>query len=573
LQYILFIGLIMAFRPRNIRISGRIHLITAAAVLGMVAIMAIVLVGTNRQLRQDRATKTQHVVDTAYGTLAYFAGEEAAGRLSRDAAQSAAMAAIRQMRYGADDYFWINDLNARILMHPIKPELDGTDGALARGPDGVSPFVEAAEVGRKSGAGFFNYLWPKPGETQPMEKVSYAKVFAPWGWIVASGIYIDDVRAELWKDAVWLAAQILLIAALVVTAASLIARGITRPVLTMTAAMTSLAEGNVGIAVPALDRDDEVGNMAKAVEIFKQNMIHADQLAAEQTAEQAKREERHRTIEGFIARFEGSVRSSLDSLASAAIEMRATSQGMSATAEQASSQATTVAAAAEQASLNVQTVAAATGQLSSSVVEIGRRVTASTRIAGQAVDEAGRTNMTVQGLSAAAQKIGEVVKLISDIASQTNLLALNATIEAARAGAAGKGFAVVASEVKSLATQTAMATEEIAAQVAAMQGATGQAVQAIQSIAGTIGSINDIAATIASAVEEQGTATQDIARNVQEAARGTGQVSSTITGVNLAAGETGAAATQVLASAQELGRQAATLRDDVDSFLANIRAA
>jgi methyl-accepting chemotaxis protein len=179
----------------------------------------------------------------------------------------------------------------------------------------------------------------------------------------------------------------------------------------------------------------------------------------------------------------------------------------------------------------------------------------------------------VQGLSAAAQKIGDVVKLISDIASQTNLLALNATIEAARAGDAGKGFAVVASEVKSLANQTAKATEEISAQVASMQGATNDAVQAIHSIGGTIGTINEIATTIASAVEEQGAATQEIARNVQEAAQGTGQVSSNIVGVNQAASETGAASSQVLASAEELGKQAETLRADVDQFLANIRAA
>jgi methyl-accepting chemotaxis protein len=211
--------------------------------------------------------------------------------------------------------------------------------------------------------------------------------------------------------------------------------------------------------------------------------------------------------------------------------------------------------------------------LSSSVAEIGRQVTQSTEIAGQAVAEANRTNVTVQGLSAAAQKIGDVVKLISDIASQTNLLALNATIEAARAGDAGRGFAVVASEVKSLANQTAKATEEISAQVAAMQGATADAVQAIEGIGRTIGSINEIASVISIAVDQQGAATREIARNVQEAAQGTGQVSSNISGVNQAADKTGSAASKVLSSAEQLSGQAATLRADVDRFLANIRAA
>jgi methyl-accepting chemotaxis protein len=356
--------------------------------------------------------------------------------------------------------------------------------------------------------------------------------------------------------------------------AYIITRGISRPVRRMTGAMKVLASGDISAVVPGTDRRDEIGDMAKAVEIFKQNMIETERLRVEQDESKQRTElDKKMLLNKLAGDFESGVRASLDALASAAAEMRATSQSMSATAEETSTQATAVAAAAEQASANVQTVAAATEELSSSVSEIGRQVGQSTKIAGQAVTEADRTNVTVQGLSAAAQKIGDVVKLISDIASQTNLLALNATIEAARAGDAGKGFAVVASEVKSLANQTAKATEEIAAQVASMQGATNEAVTAIRSIGGTIGSINEIATAIAAAVEEQGAATQEIARNVHEAAQGTGQVSSNIVGVNQAAAETGTAAGQVLTSAEELGKQAETLRGDVDRFLAEIRAA
>jgi methyl-accepting chemotaxis protein len=391
---------------------------------------------------------------------------------------------------------------------------------------------------------------------------------------VAHGVAAANLGNAAYQSAWTMIVIALAIAAfLCVVAGFLIIASVSRPILRMTAAMDKLAGGDKSVEIPSRDNKDEIGSMAQAVDVFRQNMIRADELALAQRAEQEQKAQRQVAIEQHIATFEGSVRSSLDALASAATEMRATSQGMSATAEETSAQATTVAAAAEQASVNVQTVASATEELSSSVAEIGRQVTQSSKIAGQAVDEAGRTNATVQGMSAAAQKIGDVVKLISDIASQTNLLALNATIEAARAGDAGKGFAVVASEVKSLANQTAKATEEIAAQVAAMQGATGDAVQAIESIGGTIGTINEIASTIASAVEEQGAATQEIARNVQEAAQGTNQVSSIIAGVNQAAGETGAAASQVLASAEELGRQAETLRADVDGFLAKIRAA
>jgi methyl-accepting chemotaxis protein len=356
--------------------------------------------------------------------------------------------------------------------------------------------------------------------------------------------------------------------------AYIITRGISRPVRQMTGAMKVLASGDTSAAVPGTDRRDEIGDMAKAVEIFKRNMIETERLRVEQDEIKRRTEiDKKKLLNKLAGDFESGVRASLDMLSSAATQMRATSQSMSTTAEETSAQATTVAAAAEEASANVATVATATEELSSSVAEIGRQVSESTRIAGEAVGEATRTDATVHGLSAAAQKIGDVVKLISDIASQTNLLALNATIEAARAGDAGKGFAVVASEVKSLANQTAKATEEIAAQVTAMQGATSEAVEAIKRIGTTIGSLDEIATTIASAVEEQSAATQEIARNVHEAAQGTGQVSSNIVGVNHAAAETGTAAGQVLTSAEELGNQAETLRADVDKFLANIRAA
>ncbi|MCG8544166.1 MAG: methyl-accepting chemotaxis protein [Alphaproteobacteria bacterium] len=260
-------------------------------------------------------------------------------------------------------------------------------------------------------------------------------------------------------------------------------------------------------------------------------------------------------------------------VSAASTEMRSTAEGMSATAEETSRQSTAVAAAAEQATANVQTVASAAEEMSASIGEINRQVGQSSEIANRANAEAGRTNETVQGLADAASKIGEVVNLISDIAEQTNLLALNATIEAARAGEAGKGFAVVASEVKNLATQTAKATEEIAAQVTDMQSVTGDAVDAIKNIADTIGEINSIADTISTAVTEQGSATQEIAENTQQAASGTQEVSSNITGVTQAASETGSSAQEVLGAADELSKQAEALSSEVEAFLNQVKAA
>jgi methyl-accepting chemotaxis protein len=350
-------------------------------------------------------------------------------------------------------------------------------------------------------------------------------------------------------------------------------RSVAGPLAAMTSAMKQLASGHLDIAIPASGRRDEIGLMAEAVVVFRDGMLDARLLETEQSAEQVRKEQRQIAIGRHIASFEGRVMASLDGLSAAATEMRATSRSMSATAEETNVQASAVASAAEQTSANVQTVSLATEQLTSSIAEIGQQVCHSTTIAGQAVDEAGHTNTIIQGLSQAAQRIGTVVKLITTVAEQTNLLALNATIEAARAGVAGKGFAVVAAEVKSLAGQTARATVEIAAEVVAIQDATGEAVKAIQNVSGTIGAINQIATTIASAVEQQGAATRNIARNVEDAARGTEDVSSNIIGVNQASAETGTAANQVLTSAEMLGRQAETLRADVDKFLADIRAA
>jgi methyl-accepting chemotaxis protein len=354
----------------------------------------------------------------------------------------------------------------------------------------------------------------------------------------------------------------------------LIGRSIVKPVNGMTDAMGRLAGGDRTVAVPGRDRGDELGAMAASVEIFKQGMIETDRLRSEQTEMQKRAEAEQRAVMGNLADdFERAVGSIVRKVSEAAAGMQAAARSMSSTAEETTQQTTAVAAASSQAATNVHTVATAGEELSSSIAEIGRQVAQSARIAGQAVEEAGRTDAKVQGLAEAAQKIGDVVRLISDVASQTNLLALNATIEAARAGEAGKGFAVVASEVKALASQTAKATEEIASQIAAIQGATKESVDAIKGIGRTVGEINEIAATIASAVEEQGAATQEIARNVQQAARGTEQVSGNIASVTQAAAKTGDAATQVLGAAGDLSEQAGQLRTQVEQFLTAVRAA
>jgi methyl-accepting chemotaxis protein len=368
-------------------------------------------------------------------------------------------------------------------------------------------------------------------------------------------------------------AALLLALAAVVLSFWIVSRRVAAPLRDMTAATKSLAEGDTEIAVPGLGRRDEIGAMAAAVEVFRQNLIENRRLAAERAAEDAAKVQRAQRLEGLTRDFEAKVRALTRSLASAATELEATARAMSGTAEHTNRQSMSVAASADQTSANVQTVATATDELSASISEIGRQVTESSEIANRAAESAKETDAAVQKLAADTATIGEVVQLINEIASQTNLLALNATIEAARAGDAGKGFAVVASEVKALASQTAKATDDIGGRVVRVKEATGGAVAAIHAITSTIGEMNTTAAAIASAVEEQGAATQEIARNIQHAAQGTQEVTRSILEVKQAAADTGAAASQVLGAASELARHSNELDQEVNSFLVAVTAA
>ncbi len=379
---------------------------------------------------------------------------------------------------------------------------------------------------------------------------------------------------SLYDTSLWaITGAIALVVGIVAWATLFASRSISAPIGSITNTMSVLADGNKTVTIPYSGRKDEIGAMAAAVQVFKDNMIKADELAAAQEAARKAKELRAEQVAQRTRQFDNIVRMSLGSVGSASKQMEASASTMQAVAEETNVQSSAVAAASEQAASNVQTVAAATEELTSSIKEIGRQVTQSSQVSAKAVNEANRAKDMVRGLDDSAQKIGKVVALITDIAEQTNLLALNATIEAARAGEAGKGFAVVASEVKNLANQTAKATEEIAAQINDIQGATKSSVGAIESIFETIGQIDQISTTIASAIEEQTAATAEIARNVEQAAAGTQEVSSNITGVTKAAGETGQVSTQVFEAAKELGRQSESLRKEVDGFLADIKEA
>ncbi|WP_395015772.1 methyl-accepting chemotaxis protein [Dongia sp.] len=354
----------------------------------------------------------------------------------------------------------------------------------------------------------------------------------------------------------------------------LIRYSVVKPVGRLTAAMGRLAEGDTTVAIPGAERSDEIGRMSHAVGVFKDSMIESERLRAEQAQlKEAAAAARKVEMARLADEFESAVGGIVKNVATAATELRTQAEAMSATAEETGRQSTAVASASNEASTSVQTVAAAAEELSTSVDEIARQITQSNDVAAKAVREAEATNSQVSALAAAAQRIGDVVRLIDEIASQTNLLALNATIEAARAGEAGKGFAVVASEVKTLASQTGKATEEITGQIAAVQSATKHSVTAISAIGATIQTISTISGSIAAAVEEQTAATREIARNVEQAAQGTSEVTENITGVSHAAHQTGQAAQAVLSAAGDLNSQSDRLRSELARFVEVVRAA
>jgi len=558
----------------KLKIGQRILLIVAGAIIGIVAVGSYELMEIRANLFKDRELKTEHVVQTVKTLADHYYALEKSGAMTRDEAQKAALAAINDMRYDdGKEYFWIQSYDNVMILHPIKPELNGKSMAGQKGPDGQLVFDEMVEVAKKDGAGVVNYLWPRPGSDKPIPKTSYVEAFAPWEWIVGSGIYIDDVDT-IFRDVLMVVATVALgILAVVVVVSFFIGRGITKPLSYISANMLRLSEGDKDIEVKFTDQPNEIGDLSRTMAIFLEKTIEMERMQKErEEAEHRAEEEKRQLMLNMADDFEASVGGVVNQVSSASTEMQSSAESMSATAEETTRQSATVAAASEEASANVETVATAAEELSASIGEISRQVAQASQIASTAVQEAEKTNVKVQGLADAAQKIGEVVALITDIADQTNLLALNATIEAARAGDAGKGFAVVASEVKNLANQTAKATEEIGAQIGGIQTATQEAVEAIEAIGKIISQIDDVNSGIASAIEEQGAATQEIARNVEQAAAGTQEVSHNIAGVSQAANETGEAAIEIRSAAGELSRQSELLRGEVGKFLANVRA-
>jgi len=553
-------------------ISGKMLTVVVVSVAGFVIISVFALSFLRSVMVEDRIGKLRNLVETAQGIAQDVYERSQKGEFDQTQAKALVRSQLRNLRYDKTEYFFIYEDDGTNVLLPPRPEREGQNLIGMTDSNGTK-IVEQMLEKAKNGGGALFYQFPKPGGTEAVDKVSYAQRFAPWGWMIGTGIYVDDINAIFYNKALYFAGIVLVITLLTVGLALIIARHIALPLKRLAGITARLADQKYDTEVSETERGDEIGLLSNSIRTLRDAAREADRLRRDQEAakHQAENERRARAL-SMADSFESSVKQVSDVITTSALSMKGAAQSMSGVARETASQATDVAAAAEQASANVQTVASAAEELSASINEISRQVQQSSAMIATGVSESKRSDQLVQGLAEAAGRIGDVVSLINDIAAQTNLLALNATIEAARAGEAGKGFAVVAGEVKHLASQTAKATEEIVAQISAVQTATAEAVDAIRSIGGTIGQINEISAAIAAAVEEQHAATAEISRNIQQASEGTRQVTGYLGQLASAVTEVGNTSTSVLTSSNDLAEQSQRLDGEVSSFLLTVRA-
>ncbi|WP_160934953.1 methyl-accepting chemotaxis protein [Teichococcus coralli] len=548
--------------------------------LGLAAITVLLLFGASAEvirsrMREDRVDKLRAAVEIVRSVAEALEKQVAAGSLTREQAVARFHDDARTFRFdGGTGYVLAYGMDGFTYLSPATPAAEGKVSTTRDHNGNLIPEVLRNAALSSPAGGTGSYWYPKPGQQGPLEKLVFAREFKPWNMLFASGAYVDDLDAEFGRLILQFGLAAAGLLALMGLGAWLIARDIAGALHRLAGGMARVSGGELEGTVPETGRGDEIGEMAAALAVLRENALAKRRLEEESALrEHQAAAEKRAALEALATRLDSSVGQIVGRLGEAGEGLRGVASTMVQAAESARAGTEGARRSAGSAATNVNGVAAAVEEMTSTSAEIGRQVGEASGVIRAAVEDAQRTDASVQGLADAARQVGDVVQLIEQIAGQTNLLALNATIEAARAGESGKGFAVVASEVKSLAAQTAKATEEIRSQIATIQEETALAVERVRGIAGTVSSVDTIASAIAAAVEEQTAAMREIAQNITEAAARTGEVSQELERVSGAAGTTGSAAQQVQEAAAGVTGQLGTLRQEVSGFLGSLRAA
>lgn len=520
-------------------------------------------------LEKERLTD---LVSTVSSLVHQYHARQLSGELSQEEAQSLALQAIEKLRYDNNNYFWVNDMIPRMIMHPYSPALNGRDLSDNRDSNGKRLFVEFVNVVKKQNAGFVDYTWPRPGGTALAEKLSYVSLFQPWGWVVGTGVYVDAIYSAQRTLYMQVGIEIALILLVYILCLYFAYTNIARPLNVLTKRMAELANNKLEGDVPGSERSDDIGVAARAVKTFQASLLEKERLAKEQE-ERDKREEtaRQEVMQKLANVFESRMQHIISAVASASTELAQTAEAMNAMSSKSNDTALSATSSASETTTHVETVAAAAHELYSSVSEISSQVHKANELIGDSVRKVQTADVYANKLGEASGKVREVIQLIADISSQINLLALNATIESARAGESGKGFAVVANEVKNLASQTNKSVEEIERVIDEMGIVSGDIIQALSDVKSSVDKISESSVSIASAVEEQTVATNGIAKSAKEASQGTRMISSGLQVVNQSSSEVNNSSQQVMVAAKELSRQAEDLNMEVRKFIEEVR--
>jgi methyl-accepting chemotaxis protein len=557
---------------KNASIGQKLYLAGAVMAVLLVALMTVSALNVRRGMLNEVDQSLSDLIEIATTTMTSYQARVESGELSQAEAQASAMRVLGDMRFEGDNYFFVFNLDHVMVMHAVRPDLNGQSMYGTQDPNGLYLFREMAQVARADGAGYVDYGWPRAGSDAPVPKRSYVALFEPWGLIVGAGVYVDDVQARIWNNIMVSAIGNFVVIAFLFAGAFFLNRSIQGPVAKLCDAVERLAQGETRTALPEPE-GREVTDLTKSVKVLQLSAQERERLEAEAQAAQEAQLRRAEQIEALVSEFDLSASQAISAFEAAGAKLRSSSQGMKDNAGATADGARMLEGAAQTSAESVEVVAAAAEELTAAISEINQQSLRSSEVSKAAVQQAEITRTDVQQLAEAARKIDGIIQLIAGVTEQTNLLALNATIEAARAGEAGKGFAVVASEVKALAEQTAHATESISAEIKGIQNATEISVAAIEKISGIIGETYEIATAISAAMEEQRAAAAEISNSAQNAASATGEVRTEVTQAQQRAEQANQGAQELDQASVDVAGQASGLKATIERFLAGVRAA